>query len=358
MTKAIKFNLILDKQPVRDLEDLLAHFNLDDLLTAYHSQQSLHRWLEVRGLNDELTKLGAIETSDEQEIAAALCELFQAHLSESEIKAAVYPIVLRQQQEQQLNQLAELQFNRDKVIEMYHAGYKKLCAEMLDKPEDYAFLKSAIGILWKEFEQLFRVDFDSFFATFIEKSSLTLFAMLANKDYQKSGLFDQGRKNLIFEHVPSVDDLSTEKIYKGNTNNTWEKMASGKVMVQKINNFSGSVIVTGDDGIEYAGDAGVGKTLEGLHFYSSNPSDAIEFEVLTPLPYRFYKGVTDGYWKDLVPKGTKCLILKMENSCLVRNMAKDGEELKAEEVNANFLTVNGIDYKSNNAEHALIYMVI
>jgi hypothetical protein len=202
------------------------------------------------------------------------------------------------------------------------------------------------------------VDFNSFFAIFIEKSPLTLFAMLANKDYQKSGLFDQNRKNLIFSHVPSVDDLSTEKIYKGNTNNTWEKMASGKVMVQKVSNSSGNVIVKGDDGVEYAGDAGLGKPLDGLHFYSSNSSDAIEFEVLTPSPYRFYTGVTDGYWKDLVPKGTKCLILKMENGCLVRNMAKDGEELKAEEVNANFLTVNGIDYKSNNAKHALIYMVI
>jgi len=358
MTKAIKFNLILDKQPIRDLEDLLAHFNLDDLLTAYHSKQSLHRWLEVRGLNDELTKLEAIKTSDAQEIAVALCNLFHANLSKAEIKAAVFPVVLRQQQEQQLKQLAELKFNKNKVIETYHAGYKKLYDEMLDKLDDYEFLKSAIGILWKEFEQLFRVDFNSFFDIFIEKSPLTLLAMLANEAYRQSGLFDQERKKLVFPHVPSVNDLDKKRIYKHDTNNIWEKVTSRKVMVQQIVNTSGNVIVKGDDGIEYAGDTGLGKTLDGLHFYSNSTQDSIAFEILTPSPCRFYTGVTDGYWKDLVPERTKCLILKMQNGCLVRNFRKVGEELKAEDVNENFLIVDGIDYKSNNADHALIYMVI
>lgn len=360
MTKAIKFNLTLDKQPVRDLEDLLAHFNLDDLLTAYHSQQSLHRWLEVRGLSDELTKLVAIETSDEQKIAAALCELFQAHLSESEIKAAVYPIVLRQQQEQQLKQLAELQFNRDKVIETYHAGYKKLCAEMLDKPEDYEFIKSAIGILWKEFEQLFRVDFNSFFAIFIEKSPLTLFAMLANEDYRQSALFDPKRKDMLFSRAPNADDIEKVKKHKEDTNNTWRNITLQKVIVRAITNSSGIVKIKDDDGSEYVGNAGVGKEMNGLNFYSNNSSDALEYELLTSeqSPYQTYKGVTDGYWKDLVPNGKKCLVLKMENGSLLRNSAKNGEELTAENVNANFVVVDGIDYKSNNANHALIYMVI
>jgi len=88
MTKAIKFNLLLDKHPVRDLDDLRANFNLDDLLTAYHSH-TLHRWLEVRGLTAELEQLNAIKSTDELSISSALCELFQETLSEADIKTAV-----------------------------------------------------------------------------------------------------------------------------------------------------------------------------------------------------------------------------------------------------------------------------
>ncbi|MDP3837401.1 MAG: hypothetical protein Q8Q54_00600, partial [Methylococcales bacterium] len=134
MTKAIKFNLLLDKHPVRDLEDLLAHFNLDDLLTAYHSH-TLHRWLEVRGLTAELNQLMAIKSADELGIAHALCELFLENISETDIKTAVYPLEFRRQQQQQLEQLASQQFNKNAVIKNYHAGYEQLRDDMLEKPD-------------------------------------------------------------------------------------------------------------------------------------------------------------------------------------------------------------------------------
>jgi hypothetical protein len=75
-------------------------------------------------------------------------------------------------------------------------------------------------------------------------------------------------------------------------------------------------------------------------------------------PYQSYAGHTDGYWKDLQPKGTKCLILSMEAGNFIRNSGKNGEELNSNVVNEEFLILDGIDYKSNNANHALIYMVI
>jgi hypothetical protein len=177
MTKAIKFNLLLDKHPVRDLDDLLANFNLDDLLTAYHHSHILHRWLEVRGLTAELEQLNAIKSTDEFTIARALCELFHETINAAEIQAAVYPFEFRQQQQQQLEQLASQQFNKEAVIKSYHAGYEQLCAEMLKKAEDYPFLKAAVNTLWTDYAQLFSVDFNRFFDAFIEKSPLTLLAL-------------------------------------------------------------------------------------------------------------------------------------------------------------------------------------
>lgn len=46
MTKAIKFNLILDGKPVRNLAELRDNFNIEDILTSYRNGL-LKRWLET-----------------------------------------------------------------------------------------------------------------------------------------------------------------------------------------------------------------------------------------------------------------------------------------------------------------------
>lgn len=63
MTKAIKFNLILDGKPVRNLDELRDNFNIEDILTSYRNG-SLKRWLETRGLEEELSKLKNIPDDD------------------------------------------------------------------------------------------------------------------------------------------------------------------------------------------------------------------------------------------------------------------------------------------------------
>jgi hypothetical protein len=391
MTKAIKFNLLLDKHPVRDLTDLRANFNLDDLLTAYHSQV-LHRWLEVRGLSAELSQLQAVTSKNELTIARALCQLFHADIGEAQIQAAVYPFEFREQQRQQLEALASQQFQRNAVIKSYHAGYEQLCEEMLEKAEDYPFLKTAVNTLWADYEQLFRVDFDLFFALFIEQSPLTVFTMLANEAYRQSGLFDKEQKETAFLKIPRLNEIGKTRKYQKDTHGIWEKITDQKVCVTKINATSSSVIkepdiifrrsrtlsqISSSDYIEnassssvkikenggteeYLGTQGIGLIFNGLDFYSNSSYDYIEYELLLPVQssYRSYAGATEGYWKDLEPKGTKCLVLKMEAGNFVRNAGKNGEELNAEAVNKEFLILDGIDYKSNNAKHALIYMVI
>lgn len=381
MTKAIKFNLLLDKHPVRDLDDLRANFNLDDLLTAYHSH-ILHRWLEVRGLTAELEQLNAIKSTDELSIASALCELFQETISEADIKTAVYPLEFRKQQQQQLEQLASQQFKKETVIKNYHAGYEKLREDMLEKATDYPFLKAAVNTLWTDYAPLFSVDFNRFFDEFFEKSPLTLFTILANDDYRLPELFISKRKKKLFSHIPVSDakngsEGNTIK-YESNTKElNWAKITDQKVIIKSIDNKSGQAKIKDNNGIVYANNYPVGKILDGLNFYSryseinttygvADNRDSIEYAIITseksipPLlpPYQSYSGVTDGYWKDLQPKGTYCLILKMKTGNFIRNSGKNGEELNANVINEEFLILDGIDYKSNNADDALIYMVI
>ena len=303
MTKAIKFNLLLDKHPVRDLDDLRANFNLDDLLTAYHSQ-ILHRWLEVRDLQDELKQIKCIRGYSEKIIAEELCKILFSDLNQEEIETAVYPIEFRKQQQQQLEQLASQQFNKEEVIKSYHAGYEQLCTQMLANASDYPFLKAAVNTLWIDYAQLFRVDFNRFFDEFFEKSPLTLFTMLANDDYRKSEIFDG--------YCPLYDQCYVE-----------DNMGEDATYDYKSKIF-----------------------YELIHIRSLISS------------FQSYEGVTDGHWEYLQPKGTKCLILKMEKGNVIANADQKQEQIKAIDVNKKFLILDGIMYKSNNADHALIYMVI
>lgn len=53
MAKTIKFNLILDGYPVRNLEGLQEHFSIEDIL-KYFRNGLLLRWLKVRGIQKNM----------------------------------------------------------------------------------------------------------------------------------------------------------------------------------------------------------------------------------------------------------------------------------------------------------------
>ncbi len=297
--------------------------------------------------------------------ASALCELFQETISEADIKTAVYPLEFRKQQQKQLEQLTSQQFKKDTVIKSYHAGYDKLYAEMLEKNDDYPFLKAAVNMLWTDYAQLFRVDFNRFFDEFTEKSPLTLFTMLANDNYRQSGFFDRKQKEIVFSYIRKLyEDVGKEIYFCNNTNGSWEKLTDQKIILINIHGGSGKVKIKDNNDKEYSDDDNnvVGTIMDGLYFWSRSCSGSgfVRYALFTPLLLflKSYAGITDGYWKDLQPKGTYCLILKMEDGNFIRNSGKNGEELNAQAVNKEFLILDGIDYKSNNADHALIYMVI
>lgn len=56
MAKTIKFNLILDNYPVRNIEGLQEHFSMEDML-KYFENGLLLRWLDVRGYENSMKRL-------------------------------------------------------------------------------------------------------------------------------------------------------------------------------------------------------------------------------------------------------------------------------------------------------------
>ncbi|MCD8248479.1 MAG: hypothetical protein LUC60_01245 [Lachnospiraceae bacterium] len=85
MAKTIKFNLICDGNPVRTIEDLQNNFSVEDILGYYHNKL-LHRWLEVRGYEDELRKVSEIVAIDDMEVIKRLVEIFDVAADKNMLK--------------------------------------------------------------------------------------------------------------------------------------------------------------------------------------------------------------------------------------------------------------------------------
>lgn len=71
-----------------------------------------------------------------------------------------------------------------------------------------------------------------------------------------------------------------------------------------------------------------------------------------------FSGMTDGYWKDLEPKGKKFMIVSMEIGDFVRSAGKSGGDLTSSDIKNAFVILDGIDYKSNYSYHKLRYMEV
>lgn len=77
MAKTIKFNLILDNYPVRNIEGLQEHFSIEDML-KYFKNGLLLRWLDVRGYKTQYDAVAAInQSSDKKEIVMALVKILK-----------------------------------------------------------------------------------------------------------------------------------------------------------------------------------------------------------------------------------------------------------------------------------------
>lgn len=71
-----------------------------------------------------------------------------------------------------------------------------------------------------------------------------------------------------------------------------------------------------------------------------------------------FKGETDAYWKDLETSDTKVIILSIPENTFIRNANDLKQELSAEDVNGNFLILDGLAYKSNISTKSIVYMKV
>jgi hypothetical protein len=364
MAKAIKFNLVLDGRPVRNLDDLRDNFNIEDVLVAFRNG-SLARWLETRGLVEEIAALEKIQ-GDDLDAARELCRVFHGDCTEQQIEAAAYPFEFRQKEAEKLRQYQNLKKQEDEIIRAYHEGYEKLLKEIDDKGEDYPFVKSGVAELFRNYVGLYQLDAEAFYGRFIKDHPLVILAMLANDDMRNLIARQPGEiygdlGETLFHYIqfpysqPDIDAF-VKKFNKDNNQPQIERINVQKENLSLRKRGVWILILDCNGNPQLNGKVLNSSELGNYYPYTYVPCDSICSPSSSHVTS--FAGVTEGYWKDVQAKGKSFLIIKMEEGNFIRNAGKGGEELSAKDVNGKFLILDGIDYKSNNAAHRLVYMEV
>lgn len=306
MAKTIKFNLVCDDRPIRTIEDLQNNFSIEDVL-AYYKNRLLHRWLEVRGYSDELEKVSAISGEKPLEIIKELIRIFDVIAEDKKIEESVYILEYLEERKALYQRYDEENYKTEQMIADYECGYEQLVKGILDNPDDAAKIKANIAEIAENYKWALNLNHRNLFWKLKSKSILAVLCLLMNKKARKYYIPDKDNNERFAE------DMTTTYIQ--------DKTAMFKAICDMIKNP--------DDLQEKLG--------ENL---------------------RSFAGVTDGYWKDLEPKGKDYMIISMGSGDYVRPAGKSGGDLSTNDITNKFVIVDGIDYKSNTATHQLLYMEV
>ena len=116
MSTSFKFNLLVDGQKVRSLEELRKNFNLDDVLEYFFSGK-LQKWLSSRDYKHELDQVKDIASSNKLDVSSKLLDIFNIEHDKKELQ---YFNV----DGQQVRTLEELRknFNLEDVLKHFYSG--------------------------------------------------------------------------------------------------------------------------------------------------------------------------------------------------------------------------------------------
>lgn len=351
MPKQIKFNLHIDGKPIRDIDELVDNFNIEDLLEKYQNG-FLRRWLLARNLINEIAELDNIKGSDVEK-ARQLCKIFHADCTEEQLEQAAYPFEFRQKIKVELEQLESAKYKRDEVIRSYHDGYDKLLLDMEAHYDDYSFIKTAIMQIYSEYIELFKLDIGNFYWRFILDYPLVILAVIANdKMFPLLKQIKSGED--IYKEIFDSDLIkeSIEKRYKEKTPIPFSKWCRTEEELNELQRKFTKVFV-----------------LKFCDFPKSifpAMKDCDPNEIKHPFLYRdiysypshikVFSGETDSSWKDMEVEGN-WMIIHIDEGNFVRNHGIKEEKLGADQINGKFPILKGIQYKSNNSDY-IYYMEV
>ncbi len=337
MAKTIKFNLILDEKPIRNIKGLQENFCIDDVLEFYNNGL-LQKWLKVRGFDKELKKVESIK--DEKSIIIQLIKIFDIEKSEKEIKEASYSLDFWEERKIELEEWNKKDCKVKGIIADYHNGYDVLKGKIIENKEDMPFMKSATKEIVDKYLEIFKIDYEYFFQQFKDDVPCIIYAILMNKNVRE--LFLENSQ-IYTELDKFIED--NEKLYSSfsifNQNKDENKNTIETPTISSIGNLFKDLNA---DTIEH----GTASTL----------TSEIQEEIQNKIKLHKFEGETDGYWKNLETADKKIMLLSIPAGTFITTPDNPKDELSVEDVNGKFLIMNGLLYKSNVTNKSIIYMEV
>ena len=159
MSTSFKFNLLVDGQKVRSLEELRKNFNLDDVLEYFFSGK-LQKWLASRDYKHELEQVKNIVSSNKLDVSSKLLDIFKIEHDKKELQY----FNVDGQQVRTVEELRE-NFNLEDVLKHFYSGklQKWLVSHdykhELDQVKDIASSNKILDVSSKLLD-IFKIEYD------------------------------------------------------------------------------------------------------------------------------------------------------------------------------------------------------
>ena len=159
MSTSFKFNLLVDGQKVRSLEELRKNFNLDDVLEYFFSGK-LQKWLSSRDYKHELDQVKDIASSNKLDVNSKLLDIFKIEHDKKELQY----FNVDGQQVRTVEELRE-NFNLEDVLKHFYSGklQKWLVSHdykhELDQVKDIASSNKILDVSSKLLD-IFKIEYD------------------------------------------------------------------------------------------------------------------------------------------------------------------------------------------------------
>ena len=284
MAKTIKFNLILDNYPVRNIEGIQEHFSIEDML-KYFENGLLLRWLNVRGYDKQYAAVEAIDKSfNRKEIVKALVKIFEVvEMDDEDIEKAI-GILTYLDEEKELDAIyRENAFAKKQVVDDYHSGYNALILHMEENKENMPLLKADAIQMEREYLGLFELNYYELYFRLLESAPKAIFAILTRDAFRKFWIGKEANEKIYTSIKTALltttkakeilgDDL---KIVKRNTQAMWDQIEKSEVKLMVISIASGTFIKNAGEFSEKLGITDVNNKLvkfNGLEYQCNNES--------------------------------------------------------------------------------------
>lgn len=278
MTKTIKFKLILDDYPVRTIEQLQEHFEIEDIL-KYFENELLLRWLHVRGYEKQYESVKRIDKSlEKKEIVKELMKIFEIDdLDDSDIEKII-ELHLHLDKEKELNTNKEKNVCPPPYnIQEYFLEYDRLITHMEVNKDSLSVLKSDAILMEQKYLELFKSNNHDIYYRLLNTAPKAIYAILTRDALKKVWLEEwdnieiyTNMKSSILTGIKAKEILGKDlKVVKKNTYARWSPIEGRGKKLMVINMAPGTYVRNAGAYYEKISDAVVNNKLllfDGLEY--------------------------------------------------------------------------------------------